>query len=481
MMTNENRKDERFSELLSTIEKRKVLPDKQFLAQLREKSVEEFDTCSAESKNYSQTKTISIWRIIMRTKIIKFAAAAVIIIAVLIGINSFFGTGTSVAFAEVLEYFQTFSYTFDLTVGTSAEKQESIDFTMQAMVWELGYMRVDCSAVGVGKISSITDFNAGKTLLLFHQNKTGVMKKESLLNKDTGAGGIVSFCTKPIENLWNLRDGTEDQLGKKEIGGQYVIGFRDYQEDEYFEYDITVWANPESGIPSLVVVLANPLDKSYPSIKWTMENFDLDVELDEELFSLELPAGYTLAYQEDLENLEVETEPSIESEKIVRVLELYSEDRNDEAIELLLGVNWTKQIEFGKEPYIFSITEKGYISLKAKDQKHAMEEIMVTASTMRKIVKETLAIGKAAMANRNYKDAEQHFNAALQLGGLLSRNPESMVMVRLVGVAIKKVGLNEMINLYGTTNDNGKLQETKKQLRIAEAEGDKIKKQVTGQ
>ena len=419
---------------------------------------------------------------IMKSKITKLAAAAVIIIAVLIGINHFGGSidMTSVAFGEVLGYIQRHSYTFDLTVDTVTEKQGSVAFTMQAMVWELGWMRLDCTAP-VGKISSITDFTAGKTLLLFHENKAGVIKKESVLNKNTGAGGIVSFCTKPIENLWNVRDGTEERLGEEEINGQHVIGFRVFQEDRYFEYDITIWADSESGAPSLVETIAKPFDETYPSIKWTMENFNLDVELDEELFSLDLPEGYALAYQEDLEKLEVETEPSDESKKIVQMFELWSEGRKDEAIGILLGIDWTEQIEFGKEPYIFSITEKGYISLKAEDQKRAMEEIMATAATARKIVHEILNLGQAAVAAQDYKGAERYFEAALQLGKLLARDPESMIIVRLLGIAVEKKTLDEMINLYTTTNAQEKLQVAEEQLWAVEAEGDKIKKKVRGQ
>lgn len=483
MMADNNKKDKRFSKLLSTVEKGKVLPDKQFLAQLRDRTLEEFGNYSMENESRSQTETISIWRIIMKSGITKIAAAAVLIIAILIGINQFGGSvgGGSVAFGEVLEYFQTFSYTFDLSVDTVAEKQSSTALKMQAMVWELGKMRVNCSAGAAGNISSISDFNSGKTLLLFHQNKTGVIKNESLLNNNTGAGGIVSFCTKPIENLWNLRDGTEELLGEQEIDGKLATGFRVSQEDQYFEYDITIWADPERGVPVIVEANAKPLDRSYPSIKWLMENFDLDVQLDEELFSLNLPAGYTLAYQEDLESIEAKEDPSIESEKIVRMLELWSDGRKSEAIELLLGIDWTKQIVFGKEPYIFSFTEKGYISLKADDQRQAMEEIMATASTIRKIVKETLATGKTAMANQDYESAEQHFEATLRLGELLSHNPEGMIMVRLVGIATQKVSLNEMVKLYTTTNNQVKLQIAEKLLRTAVAEGDLIKKQATGQ
>jgi len=421
----------------------------------------------------------NIWRIIMKSRITKLAAAAVIIIAMLIGINHFGGSldGGSVAFAEVLKYIQTHSYTFDLTIEeTVIEGSPTVN--IKAMIFELGRVRMDCS-VPVGEMSSITDFTTEKTLLLFHENNTAVIKEEPVLNKSTGAQGMFVLFTRPIDNLWNMRDGTEEQLGEKEINGQPVTGFKVLQEDQYFQYDMTIWADAADGVPRLVEVTSKPLDGSF-SIKWTMENFDLDVDLDEELFSLEVPAGYTLAYQEDLEKLEVDTESSTEAEKIEQILELWSQGRKDEPIEILLGIEWTEQIEFGKEPYLFSMTEKGYISLKAEDQKRVMEEIMITAVTVREIVHEVVRLGQEAVSSNNYEAAEQYYKAGLQLGKLLARDPETMIIVRLVGIAAEKITLNEMIRLYTTTNNQKKLQTAEKQLQAAEAEGAKIKNKAMG-
>ncbi|MHC4537545.1 MAG: hypothetical protein ACYS6K_26725 [Planctomycetota bacterium] len=452
--------------------------------QLRETLMASLTGTSRQHKQRSKFVHIGafIGDTIMKSRITKLAAAAVIIIAVLIGISQFGGffDGSSVAFGEVLGYIQTFSYTFDLTVETTTEKQPSEAFTMQAMVQELGRLRIDCSAP-VGKISSITDFNTGKSLLLFHQNQSGVLMEEPVLKMDDGIGGIHALFSKPIENLWNLHDGTQENLGEKQIDGQTVTGFRVFQEDSYFEYDITIWANITTGVPVLVEVLSKPLDTSDLSIKWIMKNFNLDVELDEELFSLEVPAEYTLAYQSDLDELEVETEPSVEAKRIVQMFELWSEGKKNEAVEILLGIDWIQPFEFGKEPYIFSITEKGYISLKAEDQKRAMDEIMAVATTVRQIVYEVLNSGQAAVSAQNYKEAERYFEAGLQLGKLLGRNPESMIIVRLVGIAVEKKTLNEMISLYTTTNTQEKLRAAEEQLRAAEAEAEEIKKKIRGQ
>ncbi|MHC4693712.1 MAG: hypothetical protein ACYS67_13300 [Planctomycetota bacterium] len=87
-----------------------------------------------------KTKSVSAesntWRIIMKNRITKLTAAAVTIIAVLIGISQFggFNDESSVAFGEVLGYIQTSSYNFDLTGVPITEEQPSEAATIQAMV-----------------------------------------------------------------------------------------------------------------------------------------------------------------------------------------------------------------------------------------------------------------------------------------------------------------------------------------------------------
>ena len=56
------------------------------------------------NQNQQGISDTHIWRIIVKSKITKFAAAAVVIVAVLIGINQFGGSidGTSVAWADII-------------------------------------------------------------------------------------------------------------------------------------------------------------------------------------------------------------------------------------------------------------------------------------------------------------------------------------------------------------------------------------------
>ena len=448
------------------------------------------DDCRAVQKTPQTTKSAviqpTLWRIIMKTKITKFTTAAVIIITIVMVIIHSGGSidGATPAFGSVIGYIQTHSYTFDLIFEGTDKKSGIPPFTIKAMIMELGRMRFDCSTM-VGKISSITNLNTGKTLLLFHQNKSGVLMEESVLKNDTGAQGILTLCSRPIASLWNVRNGTEEQLGEKEMDGQIITGFKFSQKDNDFEYDITIWADSQKNTPYLVEIISKPTtDKSFPIIKWTAANFNLDVELDENLFSLEVPAGYTLAYQSNLEDIKAEIKPSAQAQKIVHMLTFWPQGKKTEALQILLGINWEEPIEFGKEPYILSMTEQGYIALKSGDQKRVMDDIMKSAVTVREIVYEVVRLGQEAVSNKDYKKAEQYYEAGLQLGKLLSNDPDRMIIVRLVGIAAEKKILTVMIDLYTTKDNKEKLQVANEQLKISNAEAEEIKnkaKAITGQ
>ena len=98
-------------------------------------------------------------------------------------------------------------------------------------------------------------------------------------------------------------------------------------------------------------------------------------------------------------------------------------------------------------------------------------------TTIRDISFNVLDRAKIEVSSNRYEEAEKYFFAALQLGKLLEQNPNSMLIVKLVGIAIEKKALNEMIPFYSQTNDNIKLQDAKEQLSAVEAVAENIKKQ----
>ena len=291
------------------------------------------DALAAQAKTKTSNPaqlTAGIWRMIMKSKITKLAASAVIIIAVLVGTYHFNGSidGTSAAFASVLENIQKHNYKFELVVQTIDRAKVSSSFSMQAMIMEPGRMRLDWSSP-IGKISSISDLASQKTLILFHENKAGVMGEDSVIKSNTG---ILSLCTRPIANLWNLRNGSEENLGTKEMGGLPATGFRVIQEDNYFKYDMAIWAESSSGKPVQVEIVAIPKGTEQRELKWIMKDFEINAQVNDALFSFEVPEGYVLGYQSDLKNL-TSSQATEEAKKIESMLQQWSEGKKAQAIE----------------------------------------------------------------------------------------------------------------------------------------------------
>ena len=415
-------------------------------------------------------------RVWYRTRLAQAAVAGLIVIGT-VGLFSWLTTGngaSGVALAEVLESIRTSSYTFDLTVIT----KEQASTSARAMVLEPGRMRFEVSS-GLGRISAIVDMTKGKSLLLFQKQKAGIMETPTK-GRYAEVGGFLSLCMKPIENLWNLRDGTEAKLGKKEIDSEPAAGFKVLQKDQHFQYEITIWADTNRRVPILVEMIQTSLDDAAESLKFTMHNFSLDRDLGEELFSVEIPPGYTLAYESDLDQLKTDTGRSPEAEKIEELLRLWSQDRKSEALEMLLGIHWTEKFTFSEKPYIFTITEKQYISLKHEDQQQAMRQIVATVTAVRSIGQKAVKLGVAAMSVQDYEKSERYFDAGLQFGKLLMRDPDSMLIVRLTGIAAERDALSEMVKLYTVTSDPEKLRAVKEELQAMQDEQERIKTSVSG-
>ena len=415
---------------------------------------------------------------IMNSRVIK-VAASIIFVGLIIGVVKFFGgstTSSSVAFGEVLRHIQNSSYTFDLATVIEGEVSPTVN---KGMVLRPGKFRIDAPQI-MGGVSTIADISTKKSLILFHGQKTAMTMTEIPGAKSVSdeAGPLVLFL-RPVENLWNLRDGTEKFLGEKEIDGQPAVGFQVQQEGKDYQCEIVVWAHAETGRPVRVeITIYNPEDSSQ-SIKMVMNRFDLDAELDEELFSLEPPEGYTMAYQKTLEETIIDTESTPEAEKIERSFALWSQDKKDEAVETLLSVDWTKPIEFSEKMYLFSLTEKGYVALKPEDQQQVMKEIMeILSSQLRGLVREIWNLARTARSSRNYNKAELCLETSLNLGRLINRNPEGILVEQSVGLSIRRKSLDEMVILYKETNRQEKLQRVEEEIRKVDAERESFRENI---
>jgi len=131
---------------------------------------------------------------------------------------------------------------------------------------------------------TILDYQKGEGIVLSPQTKMAQVFKLENLPAD-----------RPLSSFQQLRrmvsvaqgDKTDnaEPLGHQMIDGRKTVGFR--IREGGFEYKI--WAEPSTALPVRVEVDS----QLKPASNFVMSDFRFNVELDESLFSLEVPEGYT--------------------------------------------------------------------------------------------------------------------------------------------------------------------------------------------
>jgi outer membrane lipoprotein-sorting protein len=403
---------------------------------------------------------------------LKLAAIAAAILIALILINQFTGSidPATTAFAKIIENFKSTSYSFNLTYKAGNATGQT-----EIKLLQPGKIRAEYS-VGLGKITSIIDLKKGKTLLIFHQFKNAQILENSDGPELDKAGGIVTFFSRPVENLWGLIDEDAEYLGEKQIENRTAIGFKTKASDDYFDYVYTIWADAETNEPISVNIDADPKPEDIDqNIEWTLTNFQFDIDLAPSLFELKIPQGYTLAYQKDLKDILDDTEKSDQAAKIEQALTLASQNKLDQAAKILLDIDFSKTITFPKQMYIFTLTEKEYVSLKQDDQKTVMEKAMLDLKHARNIAKHF-----KKMAEADPDKAQTFYEASIQFGKLLDNDQERLLITRLVGIAIEQLALKEVIPIYEKTGQSQRLTQARQQFESLENQKQQIKNKASG-
>lgn len=237
----------------------------------------------------------------MKSPITKLAAVAAIIIAVLAGLH-YFGDSinmTGSAYAEVVERLHNArTLTYIVESNSGVEYMPSI--TMEIAFKEPGYMRM----AAPGGFVSIVDSIQGKGLTILPPKKQFIEMEISNLQNDPAQQNI-----NVIEKLRSLPERADQQLGTREIDGREVQGFRITEEGLIN----TVWID----IQTRELVLVEMEFLNAPGMSGTMSNFQFDVELDDSLFNLAPPDGYTRL------DIQVDTD-EVSEENLIEFLRLWT-------------------------------------------------------------------------------------------------------------------------------------------------------------
>ena len=227
--------------------------------------------------------TISIWKTIMKSRLTKFAAAAVVIIAVCFGIFQITKIidETGAAFADVLnQVLKARTVTFKMT---GQEEEEPPGSTQTIMIMEPGHIRVESPNGDL----SITDARRGEMLGISHKRKIAVLT--TWLNQPAALQS-----QNLIEQWKNLHQNSGKFIGQEKIDGQAADMF--IIQEKFRE--TTVWADPTTNLPMQIREITIPrpdyLLASQQKQIVTISDFVWNPDLDESLFSMEIPEGYEL-------------------------------------------------------------------------------------------------------------------------------------------------------------------------------------------
>ncbi|MBW8040049.1 MAG: hypothetical protein FVQ85_08630 [Planctomycetes bacterium] len=216
----------------------------------------------------------NIRRIIMKSKITRVAAAAVVIIAILIGINHFGGSidGASVAWAQVVE--QINNYTKYKCRQRVVREQGPEIPTMDVYHLNLSQRRQE---VENGDIH-IIDMRGTDAITL--ELKPDQMK--ATVTKLIGFGPRSD--PHIIEMVKRFEQESTEKLGTKKKNGKILHGFR-HQPNKY--NDFTVWVDPKTKLPVEIELIHTQAGQTI-----FLDEFEFDFELDPSAFSTDVPDGY---------------------------------------------------------------------------------------------------------------------------------------------------------------------------------------------
>ena len=219
------------------------------------------------------TEALKLRRTIMKSSITRIAAAAVIIIAVTVGILQF-GNG-NVTFAKVVEpILKARTVIFDFFIG----EEEGSPVMHEIVVGQ----RIKRTISNLPGMTQIIDMETGKMLALNDVDKTAVyVDIKGKLQEMTR--GYIEFVR---EVLMELKDSLDvKELGEQVIDGRKAIGFSGRGNNNQ---ELKIWADPKTAVPIRVELR---LGREFFVV---LKNFKFDVHVDESKVSMKVPEGYKL-------------------------------------------------------------------------------------------------------------------------------------------------------------------------------------------
>lgn len=195
------------------------------------------------------------------------------------------GGGSALAFGTLAEAFATIrtatcktSSEFEGREGASGSSSKS----MYLAPWR---ERTEMSEPNGSVAIWIMDSQKNKAIVLSREMKLATVIEAENMPADR-PGNSFEQLRKQISDAQGGEADEIEQLGRQTIDGRQVVGFRIPKADR----ETKIWADPDTGLPVKVEFISHLKQKA----RTVMSDFRINVDLDESLFSLEVPEGYTV-------------------------------------------------------------------------------------------------------------------------------------------------------------------------------------------
>jgi outer membrane lipoprotein-sorting protein len=215
---------------------------------------------------------------------LSLAAAGV---AIAVGLACYLIGSRSVAFADVLEKVRAaHTVKFKITTQTAgllpAQTASSlpVSLTEDVMMMEPGKSRITMP----GDAVMIADESRQEFLVLDPVKRTAMVITPS---EKRPSQGPLEF----LDQMRKLEAGSQEKLGQREIDGKTATGFHVSKGP----IDWTIWVNDQTSLPIRVELKTSMFGAPVVEV---MSDFVFDEPMDESLFSLTPPAGYTIEKQQ---------------------------------------------------------------------------------------------------------------------------------------------------------------------------------------
>lgn len=230
------------------------------------------DACTAELRRQEPAagaEPYSRWRLIMNHSFTKFTAAAMVFLAVILGVTFFPNSKGPIALASVLDTLKNAAcVSYDIQMGKDAVtihdtvygqriRRESME---QTSIIDLEQMR----------ILTLND----KEKQAFYINMDGLPE----LPKN-----YIEHLIHILETLQNAEKGQTEALGQRDMDDRVLDGYLfTYQTAE-----VEIWIDPDTLLPVIIT-------ERGPGMEMTCRNFDFSVEPDPTRFEMTPPEGYSV-------------------------------------------------------------------------------------------------------------------------------------------------------------------------------------------